>query len=153
MKFCSSGSSARGSDEGRLRQQLGLQGQQIAEDAGQRHDHVDARTAQLFERNQDSAGQTPVVIEARTGTDEGQRLPDRSAFRLEVVGTPEYQGDGLRESVAFRDVPLDQTRGLLGAVLDRKGARQPEGIEAVQIAPRRQNRRGAQQVSARCRTE
>ena len=41
-----------GGEERGLREQLDLQRQQIAEDARQRDDHVDARAAELGERDQ-----------------------------------------------------------------------------------------------------
>ena len=49
---CSTGSSAQAARQRGLGQQLGLQRQQVAEDAGQRDHHVDARAAELVERDQ-----------------------------------------------------------------------------------------------------
>jgi Mn-dependent DtxR family transcriptional regulator len=48
-----------GGQEGGLGQQLDLQRQQVAEDAGQRDHDVDARAAERLERNQLRPGERP----------------------------------------------------------------------------------------------
>ena len=141
----------RGQEAG-LGQQLDLQRQQIAEDAGHGDDHVDPRPVELIERQQFRAGQAAVTVEARSGAEQRQRLPDRRAFVLEIVGAPQHDRDQLRESVSFGDMLVDQPLRLLRAVLHRKGAGNPERIEAVEIAARRQDRRRPQQIAARRRT-
>jgi hypothetical protein len=93
-----------GGQEGGLGQQLDLQRQQVAEDARQRDDHVDARPAQLLQRDQLGAGQAAVAVEARLGAHQRQRLGDRRAFGLQVVGAPQHEGDRLGERVAVGHV-------------------------------------------------
>ena len=51
-------------------------------------------------------------------------------------------------ALAVGFVPREQPVGLAGAVPDREQAGQPERIEPVQVAPRRQHVGGAQQVAA-----
>ena len=92
----------RGRQEGGLRQQLGLQRQQIAEDARQGDDHVDARAAELRERHQHGAGQPSEAVEPRPRADQGERLPDRPALALQVVGAPQDERDRLRERQPVR---------------------------------------------------
>ena len=53
-----------------LGEKLDLQRQQVAEDAGERDDHVDPRPAELVERHQLCAGETAVAVEAWQGADE-----------------------------------------------------------------------------------
>ena len=140
-----------GGQERGLGQQLDLQRQQVAEDARQRDDHVDARPAQLLQRQQLGAGQATVAVEARLGADEGQRLRDRRAFGLQVVGAPQHQRDAFREGMAVGVVALQQPFGLARAVLHRIGAGDAEGVETVQVAAGGQDGRRAQQVAARRR--
>ena len=141
-----------GRQEAGFREQLDLQRQQVAEDAGHGDDDVDARSLELIERNQFRAGQAAVAVEARPRAEQRQRLPDRRAFVLEIVGAPQHDRDRLRQAVSFGDVLVDQPLRLQRAVLHRKGAGDPERIEAVQIAPGRQDRRCPQQIAARRRT-
>ncbi len=103
---------------------------------------------ELVERDQFRAGQAAVAVEARPRTEQRQRLPDRRAFVLEIVGAPQHDRDRLRKAVSFGDMLVDQPLRLLRAVLHRKGAGDPERIEAVQIAPGRQDRRRPQQIAA-----
>jgi hypothetical protein len=88
---------------------------------------------------------------AGLGADQRQRLGDGAALGLEVVGPPEHQRDGLGQPVAVGQMPIQQDLRVLGALAHREYARQPEGIEAVQVAPGRQDLRRTQQVAARCR--
>jgi hypothetical protein len=63
-----------GGQEGGFGQQLDLQRQQVAEDAREGDDHVDARAAQLGQRHQVGAGQAAVAVEARRGAHQRQGL-------------------------------------------------------------------------------
>ena len=137
-----------GGEERGLREQAGLQGQQIAEDARERDQDVDARTPELLERHQLGAAQPTVAVEAGTRAQQRERLTDRAPARLEVVGAPEDERHRLRKRVALRDVAREETRGLLRAVEDRERAGDREGIEAVQVAPGGQHRGVAQQIAA-----
>ena len=55
--------------------------------------------------------------------------------------------------MAVADVALEQPRGLARALAHREGARDPERIEAVQVAPGGQHLGRAQQIAARCRAD
>ncbi len=88
-----------GGEPARFRQQLCLQRKQVAENAGQRDHHVDARTAEFRERDQRRAAQAAVGVEARLGADPGERLTDRPAFALEIVGAPQHQRDRFRHAL------------------------------------------------------
>ena len=142
-----------GRQEAGFGQQLDLQRQQVAEDAGHGDDDVDPRPVELIERQQFRAGQAAVTVEARPGAEQRQRLPDRRALVLEVVGAPQHDRHRFRQPVSFADVLVDQPLRLLRAVLHRKGAGNAERIEAMEIAPGRQDRRRAQQIAARRGTD
>ena len=114
-----------------------------------RDHHVDARPAQLRQRNQLGAGQAAVAVEARPRSHQRQRLRDRAAFGLEVVGAPQHQRDRLRHRLVVGGEAFEQHAGLARPVGDGEGAGNAERIEAVQVAPGRQDRRRAQQVAAR----
>ena len=101
------------------------------------------------ERHQRRAGEAAVAVEARLRAHQCQRLGDRPAFALQVVGAPEHHRDRFRKGVAVVPVPSKQALGLARAVLHRVGARDAERIEAVDVAAGRQDRRRAQQVAAR----
>ena len=78
----------RRGQERALGQQLDLQRQQIAEDAGERDHHVDAGPAEFRERNQRGAGDPAVGIESGPRADERECLPDGGAFGLQIVRAP-----------------------------------------------------------------
>ena len=126
-----------------------MQRQQVAEDARERDDHVDARAAQLSEAHQFGACQTPVAVETGPGTHERQSLSNRPAFAFEVVGAPQHHGNRLGQRMARLHVLGQQPVCLAGAVLDRISTRDAEGVEAVQIAAGGQDLGRAQQVPAR----
>ena len=89
-----------------------------------------------------------VAVEAGGGAHQPERLGDRAAFGLQVVGAPQHHRNGFRQALAVRLVPGEQAVGLAGAVLHREGAGQAERVEAVQVAPGGQHLGGAQQVAA-----
>ena len=60
-----------GRQPGGLRQHARLQGQQVAEDAGQGHDHVDPGPAQLLQGDEGGAGQAAEAVEARPRPHQG----------------------------------------------------------------------------------
>ena len=134
--------------EGGLREQPGLQRQQVTEDAGQGHHHVDARPAQFLQGDQVGTGQAAEAIEARAGAHQGQGLGDGAALGLEVVRAPQDHGDALRQRIALDRIALQEPFGLTGAILQRKLTGDAVGVEAVEVAPGRQDLRGAQQVTA-----
>ena len=140
-------------EECRFGEQLDLQRQQVAENARQGDHHVHARPAELVERNQRRAGNAAVGVESRLGAHQRQRLGDRRALGLQIVGAPQHQSDRLGKLVALRHVPLDETQRLAGAVAHREGARNAERIEAVQIASGGQHRRRSHHVAARRRPQ
>jgi hypothetical protein len=123
-----------GGEEAGFRQQLRLQRQQVAEDARQRHHDVDARTAQLFERDEIGAGKPAVAVEARLSRRSAPAPADRPALGLQVVGAPQHQRDGLGQ----RGHPRSHAgrRRSPGARRRRPRRRSgSEGVEAVQVAP------------------
>ena len=126
-----------------------LQGQQVAEDAGEGEHHVDARAAQFGQRQQACAAQPAKAVEARCGTEQRHRLGDGSALALEVVGAPQHQRHGLGQGLAGGDMGVEQQLRLARTILHREGGRDAEGIEAMEVAPRRQDVGRADQVTAR----
>ena len=129
-----------GRQERGLGEQLDLQRQQVAEDARQRDHHVDARPAQARRAAASRApGEAAVAVEARLGADQRQRLRDRAAFALQVVGAPQHDRDGLGQGAAVVAVPREQALGLARAVAHREGAGDAERVEAVQVAAGRQD--------------
>ena len=104
-------------------------------------DDVDARPAELVERDELRAGEPAVAVEARRGAQQRQRLGDRPALGLQIVGAPQHDRDRLGQRVAVGRVAGEQPLGLARAVLHREGAGDAERIEAVQVAAGRQDRR------------
>ena len=49
---------------------------------------MNARSAELVQRNQARAAQAAIGVEARLGADKGQGLADRDALGLEIVRPP-----------------------------------------------------------------
>ena len=68
-----------------------------------------------------------------------------SLFRLSVP--PEHQGHGLRDAIVLGPVAGQHLFGLPRALADREGARDPERVEAMHVAARRQHGRGADEVA------
>ena len=134
---------------GSVGQQLDLQRQQVAEDAREGDDHVDARAAQFFQRNQRGTGNAAIAVKARACAHEGQHLADGRAFVFQVVRAPQHHGNRLGQGVAVCDVAIDQALGLAGSVAQSVGAGDLERIKAVHIAPGRQHVAGLQDVAAR----
>ncbi len=137
--FVGAGGGKRG-----LGEQLDLQRHQVAEDARQSHNDVDPRPTQLLQRDQLGAGQTTVTVKARGRAQQSEDLPDRRALGLEVVGAPEHNGDGLGQRIAVGHVAVEDALRLLRTVLERVSAGDAEGVEAVDVAPGRQNLGGPQ---------
>ena len=94
-----------------------------------------------------------IAVVAWLGAHQPQRLGDRTAFGLEIVGAPQHHRDGLGQRLRVGGMPRQQPLGLARAVLHRKGARNAERIEAVEIAAGRQDVLVAQQVAARRRSQ
>ena len=84
----------------------GGQRQQITKDTRQGEHDVNARPAQLGQWNQLGAGHAAKGIVPRFGAHQRQRLPDRRAFGLQIIGTPENQGDRRRIIVAVGAMSL-----------------------------------------------
>ena len=102
----------------RLGQQLGLQRQQIAEDAGQRDRRTSIRgRPRLLERHQLRAAQPAIAVVARLGAHQPQRLRDRAALGLQVVGAPQHHRDGFGQRPAVL--------GMRVPAADRPAARRP----------------------------
>ena len=143
-----SGFVGAGGEERRFGQQANLHRQQVAEDARQGDDHVDARATQFGQGNQLCTGQAAVAVEARRGAHQGQRLRHRAAFGLEVVGAPQHHGHGFGQGLVVLLVAGQQLFGLALAVAHGKGRRHAEGVQAVQVAPGGQHVGVADQVAA-----
>ena len=139
----------RGGQERSLGEQLDLQRQQVAEDAGERDDHVDARPAEFRERQQRGAREPAVTVEARHGAEQGESLADRAAFGFQVVRAPQHERDGLGQRVAVVEVTVEQQLGEAGTVAHGERARDAERIEPVHVATGRQHLRCAQQIASR----
>ena len=137
-----------GGQQRRLSQQLGLQRQQVAKNAGQGDDDVDARAAQHLEWQQGCATQPAVAVEPRPRTHQPQRLGNRPALGLQVVGAPQHDRHRLRHRTRIGQVPGQQPVGLARPVLHGERARQAERVEPMQVAARRQHRRRTQQIAA-----
>ena len=136
-----------GGHVGRLGQQLDLQRHQITEDARDRDHHVDARTTQFFDRHQCGTCDPAIAVKARHRTHQRQSLRKRAAFRFQIVAAPQDHRDGLGQRIAAFDIGIEQTLRLSRAIAHRKGARNAEGVETVNIAPGRQNVGGMQDVA------
>ena len=139
---------SRCGQEEALRQEADLKRQQIAEDAGQRADNVDARPSQLFQRDQGGARQPPIAVEPGPHSHQCQHLTDRSALVFQIIRPPQHDRDGFRHGQAVSPVACDDALRLLRTVLNGEGAGDAEGIEAVEIAPGRQDCRSAKQIAA-----
>ena len=105
-----------GGHVGGVGQQLDLQRQQVAKDARERDDHVDAWAPQFFQRNQRRTGNAAVAVKARARAHESQHLADGRAFVFQVVRAPQHHGNRLGQGVAVGHVAIDQALGLAGAV-------------------------------------
>ena len=131
-------------EQGGLCQHFDLQRQQVAEDARQSDDHIDARATEFFQRYQLCADQAAIAVKSRLGTQQTQRLADLAAFGFQVVTAPQHDGDGFGQVVAVFHETRNEFVGLLGPVLHGKRAGNAERVKAVQIAPSGQHVRGAQ---------
>ena len=125
-----------------------MQRQKVPEDSRHRQHHIDARSAELLQRNKARAAQAAISVEARFGADKGERLADRHALGLEIVGPPEDDCDGFRKRMAVRGIAGEDAIGLSGALGDREGARNAIGIETMQVAAGRQDRRRPNEIAA-----
>ena len=88
------------------------------------------------------------------GAHQPQRLGDRAAFGLQVVGAPQHHRDRLGQSLPVADVCRSSSRSACFApsfIANALGMR--NGIEAVEVAAGRQHFRGAQQIAARRRPD
>ena len=102
----------------------------------------------VCQRHQHRAGRGGHSRRSGARAHQGQRLGDRPALALEVVGAPQHQRERFRQRVAVVGIAGEQLAGLALAVLHREGARDAEGIEAVHVAARRQHGRRAQKIAA-----
>ena len=68
-----------------------MKGQEIPENARQRHDDVDAGPTQLFQGQERRPRQAPVAVKAGHRTQERQSLPQGPPFRLQRVRAPKHQ--------------------------------------------------------------
>mmetsp|Transcript_118494 Transcript_118494/g.330589 ORF Transcript_118494/g.330589 Transcript_118494/m.330589 type:complete len:231 (+) Transcript_118494:961-1653(+) len=78
-------------------QEVHLVDEQVAEDPGAIADDVDARAAQLIERNELYPVDTPKVVRHRPGAHQCQDLRKALAVCLDVVRTPEGERNGFRQ--------------------------------------------------------
>ena len=120
-----------GGVEGGFGEHPGLQRQEVAEDAGEGHHHVDARAAEFGQRHQVGAGEPAVAVEAGLRADQRQGLGDRAAVGLDVVAAPEHQ----RHSVRQRRVGGEQAvwRALPSCIAKAVGIR--NGSKAWMLRP------------------
>ena len=136
-------------EEGGFGNHARLQRKQVTEDARQRDDDIDTRTTEFGKRDQLSTRQAAIAVEMRPCADERHRLRNLRAFGLQIVGTPEYHRQRLRERRTIGHVPLYQLACLRAAVGDGEAAGNTERVEAVDIAAGRQNVGIAQNIAAR----
>ena len=134
-----------------LRQQLGLQGQQIPEDARQGHNNINPGTPKLFQRDQRGPNQTPETVKAGFSPKQCQGLTNRPAFAFQIVGAPQNHGDRFREAIAVSHMAFDQACCLPRPIFNRKGTGQAEGVEAMKIPPGWYDFRRAQDIAPRNR--
>ncbi len=124
----------------RFGEHAGLERQEIAENARERCDDVDPRTAELFERDQFGTREPAVPVEPRPRADQRHGLRQLDAFALHIVGAPQHHGEAFGVSgITVRTMPDEKLFGLPCAFCNGKCAGNAEGVEAVDIAPRRQD--------------
>ena len=104
-------------------------------------------TAQRFQRDQVRAAKPPEPVEPRHRPDQRQRLRDRAAIGLDVVGPPEHQRDAARQAL----VRVQKHLRLFRALAAGKFRRHAERIEGVDVAPRGQDIGRPDQIAARHR--
>ena len=71
-----------------FRQKLHLKREQVTEDARHGHHHVDARTTKIVQWHERSTAKPAIAVKSRPRAHQCQRLRDRLALGLEVVGSP-----------------------------------------------------------------
>ena len=139
-----------GREEGGFGEQLDLQRQQVAEDARQRDDHVDARPAELRRAGSVRRRQAGHSCRSAAWRPSAPALARSGRLRSSDCRCPTARSRSTRgsawPSAMWR---CEQPLGLARAVLHREGAGDAERIEAVQVAAGRQDGRRAQQIAAR----
>ena len=140
-----------GGEEGGIGNHPRLQREQIAEDARQRDDDVDARAAKLAQGDQFGPRKTTIAVEARGSADQRKDLGNLRAFALQIVRTPQHHRQRGRRAAGVGRVARDERFGLCGAVLHRKAAGDAERVKAVDVAASGQDFGVADQIAARRR--
>ena len=135
-------------------QQVHLVDEQISEDAGAVDDDVNSRSAEFFQRNQFQFVDSAQSIRDRVDTNHQHDLRQRLTVRLDVVGTPQDQSDGLRvdavvlDALTFNQTVDDNLRGS-----NRGTSRDRLRIQGVDVLTRRQNLRVTNRIPARARQD
>ena len=80
-------------------------------------------SAELVEGNQRRAAQAAIGVEARPRAEKRQRLTNRTAFALEVVGSPQNNRDRIGKRMTISSMAGEDALGLPGAVGNRERAR------------------------------
>ena len=130
---------------GRFGQHFGLQGQQVAEDARQGHQHVNPWAVKVSKGYQISPTQAAISVKARLGTHQRQGLGNRPAVRLDIVRPPQHQRDRARQG----RVGSQQLVGLRRPIAQSEFGGHPEGVKGVDVAARGQDLGRADQVATR----
>ena len=84
---------------------------------------------------------------ARPRADQREHLGDLCAFALEIVGAPQDHCERFREVAAIGQMPRNQLFGLRRSFRNSNAARQLERVEAVNVAPGRQDIGVAEQIA------
>mmetsp|Transcript_6591 Transcript_6591/g.14018 ORF Transcript_6591/g.14018 Transcript_6591/m.14018 type:complete len:1056 (+) Transcript_6591:730-3897(+) len=88
--------------------QVHLVDEQITEDTGARNNDIDTRTSEFFERDKLDLVDTSKRIRNWSDTNQGQHLGQRFSVGFDVIGTPQSEGNGLRELSSVLDLELLQ---------------------------------------------
>ncbi len=96
---------------------------------------IDARSLQLFERDQGRAADAIVEISLGFAPIRAPWLAPARAAGLEIVGAPEHHRHRFRQPAIDLHVTVEHARRLARAVLHGKSARNAEGIEAGMLRP------------------
>mmetsp|Transcript_24848 Transcript_24848/g.51326 ORF Transcript_24848/g.51326 Transcript_24848/m.51326 type:complete len:642 (-) Transcript_24848:1210-3135(-) len=130
--------------------------EEVAEDARARDDNVDARPAELLERDHLELVHAADRVSDRADAEEHEDLGERLAVGLDVVGAPEGEGDRLRVGLAVLRVgrealeeAVDDDEGAVHGGRGRDGLR----VEGVHVLAGREHVRVADRVAARTRDD
>mmetsp|Transcript_23767 Transcript_23767/g.42676 ORF Transcript_23767/g.42676 Transcript_23767/m.42676 type:complete len:333 (+) Transcript_23767:2924-3922(+) len=127
-----------------LGQHTRLQWQQVTEDPREGHDHVDARAAKLFQRDQVGTTEPSKAVEPRHAAHQRQRLGNRPTIGFDIVRPPKHQRNRARQS----RVRVQQQFGLFHPIAAGEGRGHAEGVKGVDVAARGENVGRPDQIAA-----